>query len=221
MTVRWRILAVVTAVAAFVAPAGIGQADPLVPGQLPSSSALVAAGFQRDTDASTEIDTGRVMYPSACAPATVDAQYSDPAGHRGREYAVTGFDAMGVTGPAGTVGVDAYAYDTADRSASAFDHLRSLFDRPCPLDHDSIAWEFVRESPITGTESPDKPAQAFTVTAGNEILGSRITVTFSLHDTHIVAAGYGVDQGGAAPDPDNSAHIADRAAGAALEALVG
>ena len=219
MTVRRRILAVVTAVAAFVAPAGIGQADPLVPGQLPSSSVLVAAGFQRDTDAFTEIDTGRVMYPSACAPATVDDQYSDPAAHRGREYAVTGFDATGVTGPAGTVGVDAYAYDPAERSAHAFDQLRSLFDRPCPLDHDSIAWEFVRESPITGTESPDTPTQAFTVTAGNEVLGSRISVTFSLHDTQIVAAGYGVDQGGVAPDPDDSADIADRAARAALEAL--
>ncbi|MFI1459296.1 hypothetical protein [Nocardia carnea] len=219
MNFRWTVLVLVAAVTVLVAPSAVAQANIIAPEQLPNAH-LGYAGFQRNTDAFHEIDPGRVMYPSACAPATADDQYSAPAAHRGREYAVTGFAAMGVTGPKGTVGIDVYAYESPDRAANAFHHLRSLFDRQCPLDHDSIAWELFRESPITGTGSPYAPAQAFTVTAGNEALGSRTSVTFAQRDAYLEAAGYRVDPGSAAPDPGSSAYIADRAARAALEALI-
>ncbi|MFD4402209.1 hypothetical protein ACFWPH_05530 [Nocardia sp. NPDC058499] len=219
MNFRRSVLVLVAAVTGLMAPAAVAQANTIAPEQLPNTQ-LGYAGFRRSTDAFQEIDPALVMYPSACAPATVEDQYSAPSAHRGREYPVTGFAAMGNTGPAGTVGVDVYAYEAPDRAASAFHHLRSLFDRQCPFDHDSIAWEFFRESPITGTGSPYAPAQAFTVTAGNETLGSRTSVTFSQRDAYIVAAGYRVDPGGGSPDPDSSAYIADRAARAALEALV-
>ncbi|WP_280458101.1 hypothetical protein [Nocardia carnea] len=218
MKFRRYIVVFIATAAAFLTPAVAARADTITPGQMPDSL-LGYAGFLRNTDEFHETAAGRVLYPSACAPATVEDQYSHPAAHRGREYPVTGFAAMGVTGPAGTVGVDAYAYESPARTVRAFDALRSLFDGQCPLDHDSIAWEFLRRSPITGTGSPYAPARAFTVTAGNEILGTRTSVTFAVHDSYLVAAGYRVDSGGNAPDRTDSAYIADRAARAALEAL--
>lgn len=215
------LLATATALAAPIAVPNyaLAQSDVVQPGQMPDSL-LGYAGFQRSTDAFHEIPAGQVMYPSACAPATVDDQYSAPAAHRGREYEVAGFAANGITGPAGVVGADVYAYDSTGHAAQAFDRLRSLFDRQCPLDHDSIGWEFLRDSPITATGSPYAPPRAFTATVSNDALGSRMSVTFAVTDHYVLAAGYRVDSSDPPLDPVTSADIADRAARAALEAVI-
>lgn len=195
------------------------QPNSIAPEQMPGPL-LGYAGFQRTTDAFREIDPAQVMYPSACAPATVPDQYSTADSHRGRAYEVAGFAAHDVTGPAGEVGADVYSYDSTEGATGAFDRLRSLFDRQCPLDHEAIGWEFLRESPITGTGSPYAPHRAFTATAGNDALGARTSVTFSVLDDYVVAAGYRVETSDAPQDPGTSADIADQAARAALEAVV-
>lgn len=217
------LLAAGAALAVGLSPLGAhsASAEPnaVAPEQLPDNR-IGYVGFQRDTSEYREIPADQPMYPAACGPASVEAQYGHPSGHRGHEYDVTGYSAFDLTGPAGVAGVDVYAYPSAAEAAGQFTALRALHEQQCPFDHDDTAWEFYRESPITETGSMFAPASAFTVTAGNEALGSGTAATLAVRDNYIVAAGYATGASDPPVTSETTADIADAAARAGWEAVL-
>lgn len=174
------------------------------------------AGFH-PTGEYTETMGTVFLYGSACADSS---QYSEPTGHRGREYPVTGFAAGEVEGPAGEVGADVYQYSDPAAAEAAFSVLRDIHDGcEAPNEFGQVP-QFLPETGLS-----DRHASAsFTSHAGDYLAhGGNDTYSVALSGDYIVVGGYETPSGPDAPvvTHENATAIADQAVRAAFDSVYG